>query len=92
MSAASVILTFITLCIRVYDLLTGWIYSLLHSPAKLVKKHRAIRAVPCKPIKTGDTSTTWKPVPVPGSDLVRDFEHAQLGTMAEVWTWVVSRY
>ena len=48
--------------------------------------------VPCSPIGAGDTSATWKPVPIPGSDLVKDFESADLGTMADVWSWVVSRY
>ena len=35
---------------------------------------------------------TYKPTPITGNALVRDFEHAQLGTMAEVWEWVVARY
>ena len=55
-------------------------------------QHKAVRAVPCRPVAPGDTELTYKPVPIIGNSLLRDFEHAQLGSMAEVWSWVVDRY
>ena len=88
----SFLLTLVRLYLRVYDLLTSWLYSLLQSPAKVRAGHAALRAVPCKPMVPGDTSVTYKPCPLVRTALVSDFEHAQLGTMAEVWTWVVERY
>ena len=51
-----------------------------------------MRATPLRPVRPGDTSVTYKPTPIQGNSLVRDFEHAQLETMAEVWWWVVGRY
>ena len=88
----SVLLSLIRVYLRVYDLLTSWLYTILHSPAKVRAGHAVMRAVPCKPLGPGDTSVTYKPCPLARTALVSDFEHAQLGTMAEVWTWVVERY
>ena len=92
LGAGSVMLRLIQVWLRVYDLLTAWLYTLLHSPAKVRAAHAAMRAVPCKPLGPGDTAVTYKPCPLVRTRLVSDFEHAQLGTMAEVWTWVVERY
>ena len=92
MGAGNTILSFIQIYLRVYDFLTGWIYNILHRPGAKLKEYSAVRAVPCAPIKPGDTQVTYKPVPIKATALVRDFEHAHNGTMADVWTWCVARY
>jgi len=92
MGAGNAILTFIRIYLNVYDILTGWIYNIIYRPGARLKEHKAVRAVPCKPIKPGDTQVTYKPVRITATTLVSDFEHAQNGTMADVWTWVVQRY
>ena len=92
MVVGNVVLALIRIYLSIFDVLTGWIYNLLYRPGARLKEQRAIRAVPCKPIKPGDTSVTYKPIPIQASALVRDFEHAQHETMADVWSWVVERY
>ena len=94
------------LWLRLYDLLTGWLYCIFTNPAARWetlkqsfhtcgcrrKEFSAVRATSLRPVRPGDTSVTYKPTPIQGNSLVRDFEHAQLETMAEVWWWVVGRY
>merc|ERR1712042_290313 len=77
MVVGNVVLALIRIYLSIFDVLTGWIYNLLYRPGARLKEQRAIRAVPCKPIKPGDTSVTYKPIPIQASALVRDFEHAQ---------------
>merc|ERR1719334_755764 len=61
-------------------------------PKKVLEEQRKVRAVPCSPIKPGDTQVTYKPLPLDPNKIVRDFEHAQSATMADVWKWAVDRY
>ena len=92
MAAGNFILAFIKIYLKVFDFLTRWLYNLVYCPSTKLKEYSAVRAVPLKPIKQGDTQVTYKPIPIKASPLVRDFEYAQHETMADVWTWVVSRY
>jgi len=92
MGAGNAILAFIRIYLKVYDIITGWIYNIIYRPGAKLKEYSEVRAVPCKPIKPGDTQVTYKPLPIKATALVRDFEHAQNQTMADVWTWVVARY
>jgi len=92
MGAGNAVLAFIRVYLRVFDFLTRWIYNIIQRPGAKLKEYSAVRAVQCKPIKPGDTQVTYKPVPISANALVRDFEHAQHSTMADVWTWVVARY
>ena len=89
MAASMTFLLVIQTIIRVYDILTGWIYAIFTRPAATVKAFNRVRAVP---IREGDTQVTYKPVEVKPNPLVRDFEDAKIGTMAEAWTWAVKRY
>ena len=43
------------------------------------------------PIKEGDTSVTYVPVPGPKTSVIRDFEGSKCQTMADVWDWSVRR-
>ena len=92
MGAGNAVLAFIRVYLRVFDFLTRWIYNIIQRPGAKLKEYSAVRAVQCKPIKPGDTQVTYKPVPISANALVRDFEHAQHSTMADVWSWVVGRY
>ena len=44
------------------------------------------------PIKEGDTSVTYVPVPGPKTSVIKDFEGSKCQTMADVWDWSVRRY
>lgn len=44
------------------------------------------------PIKEGDTSVTYVPVPGPKTSVIRDFEGSKCQTMADIWDWSVRRY
>jgi len=91
-SGGNVALAVIKTIIAVYDLLTRWMYVLLTKPGKVLEEQRKIRAESCSTIKPGDTQVTYKPLPLEPNKLVRDFEHAQHATMADVWSWSVNRY
>jgi long-chain acyl-CoA synthetase len=86
------LLALVKTIILVYDYCTGWIYRLLTRPEKVLEERKKQRAVPVKPIQPGDTEVTYKPLPMETSTLVKEFEHAQCTTMAEVWSWAVNRY
>lgn len=91
--AGAVFLAIIKIIIRVYDLLTGWIYAIFSNSRQKVKDYYKTRSVPISPIKDGDTEVTYKPVkPEFKSSIIHDFENAGNKTMADVFTWAVSRY
>ena len=92
MEVGAYFLVVIKVIIQVYDILTGWIYTLCSSPGVRVRAYSRTRAVPTRPLREGDTQVTYKPVDVKGSPLVQIFEKARLGTMAEMWSWAVKRY
>jgi long-chain acyl-CoA synthetase len=83
---------FIKAIITIYDALTAWAYRLIQRPAKVLEERNQIRAVPTDPLQPGDTSVTYKPLPLAKNALVSEFEMAQSSTMAEVWRWSVARY
>ena len=92
MAASMTFLLVIKIIIRMYDILTGWIYALFTRPGATVKAHSRVRAVPTKAIREDDTQVTYKPVDVKTYPLVQDFNDAKIGTMAETWSWAVKRY
>lgn len=86
------ILTFIKTLITIYDTLTAWAYTLIQRPAKTLQARNQDRAEPTDPIQPGDTSVTYKPIPLPKTALVNEYEMSNCTTMAEVWKWSVARY
>jgi len=86
------ILTFIKTLITIYDTLTSWAYKLIQRPAKVLESRAEDRAELTDPIQPGDTSVTYKPIPLSKNALVNEFEMSQCKTMAEVWKWSVARY
>ena len=80
------------LIIFAYDLLFGWIYNIITKPWDRRKLYKKVLAKPCKPILAGDTQVTYKPVEIEASPLIKEFKQADNKTMAEVWTWAVTRY
>ena len=92
MEVGTYFLLVIKVIIQVYDILTGWIYTLCSSPGVRVRAYSRTRAVPTRPLREGDTQVTYKSVNVKGSPLVQIFDNAKLGTMAEMWSWAVKRY
>ena len=92
MAASMTFLLVIKIIIRMYDILTGWMYALFTRPGATVKAHSRVRAVPTKAIREDDTQVTYKPVDMKTYPLVQDFNDAKIGTMAETWSWAVKRY
>ena len=93
MGASLTFLKIIQILIRVYDILTGWIYAIFTRSNEKVKAYHQVRATATKPIKDGDTEVTFLPVKATRqSPIIRDFESAENKTMAEVWSWAVERY
>eukprot|EP00092_Neocalanus_flemingeri_P017052 GFUD01018440.1.p1 GENE.GFUD01018440.1~~GFUD01018440.1.p1 ORF type:complete len:721 (+),score=167.25 GFUD01018440.1:139-2301(+) len=92
MAVGNTFLLVLKIIIQVYDILTGWIYVIFGSPGATKKAYSRVRAVPTKPIGEDDTEVTYKPVDVKPVPLVVDFEVANNGTMAEVWSWAVKRH
>jgi len=91
-SKGNLMLSVIKTIIAIYDLITEWIYVLVQKPTKILAEQQKVRAEPCAPIRAGDTQVTYKPLPLDPNSHVRAFEHAQLSTMAEVWSYTVKRF
>ena len=98
MAAGITFLLVIKTIIRIYDFLTGWIYSILSQPHITLKGYSRTRALPTKHVEQGDTQITYKPVDeeghtiAQGHAIAQEFEGSNLCTMAEAWSWAVNRY
>ena len=93
MGSSATLLHIIKIVIQIYDILTSWIYTILTKPTLKAKRFTRTRATPTSPIRDGDTQVTYKPVmPDFKSPIIHNFEAAGNRTMAEVFSWSVSRY
>ena len=70
----SVVVGLISVLIRLWGLVFGWVYSLYSSPALVRKAYTRVRSRPTKAIREGDTSVTYKPNDLQCPDLIRDFK------------------
>jgi len=86
---AATILAIIIKIVSFWDILTGWIYSLLTKPSAKRKAYKKIRALPAN---RTETEITYKPIEAPLNPLSLDFKAAKIKTMAEAWDWAVARY
>ena len=71
---ASVVVGLISVLIRLWGLVFGWVYSLYSSPALVRKAYTRVRSRPTRAIREGDTSVTYKPNDLQCPDLIRDFK------------------
>ena len=71
---ASVVVGLISVLIRVWGLVFGWVYSLYSSPALVRKAYTRVRSAPTRAIREGDSSVTYKPNDLQCPDLIRDFK------------------
>ena len=93
MASGSTLLTIIKFIIKVYDLLTSWLYTLWSSSGAKVRNFTRTRAVPTSPIREGDTQVTYEPVePKQKSPIIEEFETSGIKTMDDVFRWSVDRY
>ena len=93
MASASTLLTIIKFIIKVYDLLTSWLYTLCSNPGVKVRNFTRTRAVPTSPIRPGDTQVTYEPVEEKmRSPIIEAFESSGIKTMSDVFRWSVERY
>jgi len=89
---ASVVVGLVSVLIRVWGLVFGWVYSLYSSPALVRKAYTRVRSAPTRSIREGDTSVTYKPNDLQCPDLIQDFKNGGCETMADAWNWAVARY
>ena len=93
MASGSSLLTIIKFIIKVYDLLTAWVYSLWSNSGAKVRNFSRTRALPTSPVREGDTQVTYEPVqPSKKSPIINEFESSGIKTMDEVFRWSVNRY
>ena len=93
MASGSSLLTIIKFIIKVYDLLTAWVYSLWSNSGAKVRNFSRTRAVPTSPVRAGDTQVTYEQVqPSQKSPFIQEFESSGIKTMDEVFRWSVNRY
>ena len=71
---ASVAVGLISVLVRLWGLVFGWVYSLYSHPALVRKAYTRVRSTPTRPIREGDTSVTYKPNDLQCPDLIRDFK------------------
>ena len=71
---ASVAVGLISVLVRLWGLVFGWVYSLYSNPALVRKAYTRVRSTPTRPIREGDTSVTYKPNDLQCPDLIRDFK------------------
>ena len=71
---ASVVVGLISVLIRLWGLVFGWVYSLYSNPALVRKAYTRVRSTPTRAIREGDTSVTYKPSDLQCPDLIRDFK------------------
>ena len=71
---ASVVVGLISVLIRLWGLVFGWVYSLYSRPALVRKAYTRVRSRPTRVIREGDTSVTYKPNDLQCPDLIRDFK------------------
>jgi len=86
------VLGFIKVIVFVWAVLTKWLYAVYTSPWVKRKAYSKIRATPEVEIKENDTEVVYKPAPIPPTPIVGDFQSANCKTMADAWSWAVSRY
>ena len=90
---ASKLLTIIKFIIKVYDLLTAWLYTLWSNSRVKVRNFTRTRAIPSSPIREGDTQVTYEPVEEKEkSPIIEAFESSGIKTMDDVFRWSVDRY
>ena len=90
---ASKLLTIIKFIIKVYDLLTAWLYTLWSNSRVKVRNFTRTRAIPSSPIREGDTQVTYQPVEEKEkSPIIEAFESSGIKTMDDVFRWSVDRY
>jgi len=75
--------------IEVWEILTGWIYTIVTRPGATRRAYKKVRALPSS---STDTEITYRPVELPDGALVAQFKTAGPKTMAEAWTWAVRKY
>ena len=93
MASASTLLTIIKFIIKVYDLLTSWLYKIWSNSGVKVRNFTRTRAVPTSPIREGDTQVTYEPVEEKQrSPIIEAFESSGIKTMDDVFRWSVERY
>ena len=93
MASATKLLTIIKFIIKVYDLLTAWLYTLWSNSGVKVRNFTRTRAIPSSPIREGDTQVTYEPVEEKEkSPIIEAFESSGIKTMDGVFRWSVERY
>ena len=93
MASATKLLTIIKFIIKVYDLLTAWLYTLWSNSGVKVRNFTRTRAIPSSPIREGDTQVTYEPVEEKEkSPIIEAFESSGIKTMDDVFRWSVERY
>ena len=71
---ASVLVGLVSVLIRVWGLVFGWVYSLYSSPALVRKAYSRVRSRPTRPIRDGDTSVTYQPSDLGCPEFIQDFK------------------
>ena len=71
---ASVLVGLVSVLIRVWGLVFGWVYSLYSSPALVRKAYSRVRSRPTRPIRKGDTSVTYQPSDLGCPEFIQDFK------------------
>jgi len=87
-----ILLTVITWVVWIWGGLTGWLLALATRPWRKRAAYEKVRAEPMTPIKDGDNQVTFVPTPLPATNIVLDFQSAKCETMANAWSWCLSRY
>lgn len=78
--------------VLLWGLLTNWAYRMVNNSTAIVKAFTKVRAREAATVREGDQEVTFIPVPGHKTKIIRDFESANLSTMADVWNWSVKRY
>ena len=78
--AGKILLNFIKILIKIWELLFGWIYSIFTNPGQVRKNYSRVRSKPSQAIKDGDTSVIYQPVDLGKPKFIEDFK-ASLGRL-----------
>lgn len=86
------VLSVIKVLVFVWGILSKWFYAIYTSPWIKRKAYAKIRSNPKTAIKENDSEVIYQPVKEEVTPHVRDFQAANCQTMADAWSWSVSRY
>ena len=72
--AGKVVLNFVSLLMRVWAVLFGWVYSIFTNPGQVRKNYARVRSRPTKAIREGDTSVTYQPNDLGNPEFIQEFK------------------